>query len=138
MKAELVTILGEAGRPGIFLSVKISEDTAGPVLLLLQGWEDATYRDFASNHNLLAKQKVLNFIHVSRSSCEAKTHMSSGFPLILSPLPLSIYFSVNSSVLSSFSVTASLPFFLLTYLVIGEYLPLHPELLCDLPTLKIC
>lgn len=70
MKTELVTILDEAGRAGIFLSVKIREDTAGPVLLkdvYPEGWEYATYRDFASNHSLLAKQKLLHFIHVSRS-----------------------------------------------------------------------
>lgn len=129
MKAELVTILGEAGRPGIFLSVKIREDTAGPVLLLLEWWKDATYRDLTSNRSLLAKQKVLNFIHVSRSSCEFLPHMSSGFPLTLSSLPLSLYFFVNSSVLSSFSVTASLPHFPIN-IPCNRWVPsFHPELL---------
>lgn len=64
MKVEPVTILGEAGRPGIFLSVKIREDTAGPVLLL-EGWEDVTYRELASSCSLLAQQKLLYFIDVS-------------------------------------------------------------------------
>lgn len=112
MEAELVTILGEAGRPGIFLSVKLREGTAGAVLLLPGGWEDATYKDFASNHSLLAKYKFMSSICVSRSSCKFLPRMSSGFfPYPFLPFLYLCILFCNSSVLGSFSITAFLPLF---------------------------
>jgi len=83
VETESVTILGEAGKPGIFPGVKLRDDTAGPILLLPGGWEDATYKHFASNHSLLVKHKFMSSIPTSRSSCELLPHMSSGF----SPYP---------------------------------------------------
>lgn len=67
MEAEPVTILGETGRPEIFLSIKLRQDMTGPVLLHPGGWEGATYKDFASNHSLLVEHKFMSSVCMSRS-----------------------------------------------------------------------
>lgn len=111
MEAETVAILGEAEREerlGIFLSVKLREDIAGPVLLFTGRWEDTTYKDFPSNHSLLVMHKFMSLIHAGRSLCEFLPHVRSGFSPY-HPSFITVYFFVNSSVLHSFSVTASLP-----------------------------
>lgn len=44
------------------LSVKLGEDTAGPVLFLPSTQEDAAHKDFASNHNLPVRCKFSSAI----------------------------------------------------------------------------
>lgn len=136
MKAELVTILGEAGRPGIFLSVKIREDAAGPVLLLLEWEEDATYRDFASNHSLLVDKRFWILFMWAEAHGSFCLRWAQAFLLPFLPfLYLSTFFCELFS--SQFLLSNCFPpTFLLIHLVIGEYLSPHPELLYNWPTPK--
>lgn len=123
MKAESVTILSEAVRAGIFLSIKLKEDTAATVLLILEDGRMPHTRTLLqiTAHQLSTSSGVL--ICVRSSSCEFLPHMSSGFSPDCHHSFTSMYFFLELFGSQFVPHHWFPPAFLSTYPVTGRYFP---------------